>query len=193
MLAGLGLKPLAAGVVRGFIGRGIPHLVERCLAEAGLPLACAQLEPALRSFGDHYRAFNGRSSRPFPGAVEGLQRLRAAAVKLACVTNKAGTFTAPLLQSSGLAPLLDAVVTADQVGRRKPHPEPFLYACSMLQVAPADTVVIGDSANDAEGARAAGCRVVLVSYGYSEGRDVRELGADGVATEFGEAVGLLLD
>ena len=85
------------------------------------------------------------------------------------------------------------LVTADQVGRRKPHPEPFLYACSMLQAAPADTVVIGDSANDAEGARAAGCRVVLVSYGYSEGRDVRELGADGVATEFGEAVSLLLD
>ena len=193
MLAGLGLKPLAAGVVRGFIGRGIPHLVERCLAEAGLPLACAQLEPALRSFGDHYRAFNGRSSRPFPGAVEGLQRLRAAAVKLACVTNKASAFAAPLLETSGLAPLLDAVVTADQVGRRKPHPQPFLYACSMLQAAPGDSVVIGDSANDVEGGRAAGCRVLLVTYGYNEGRDVRVLGADGVATEFGEAVGLLLD
>lgn len=193
MLTGLGLKPLPASVIRDFIGRGIPYLVERCLAEAGLPLACAQLEPALRSFGDHYRAFNGRSSRPFPGVVDALRRLRAASLKLACVTNKASAFAAPLLETSGLAPLLDAVVTADQVGRRKPHPEPFLYACSMLQAAPADTVVIGDSANDAEGARAAGCRVVLVSYGYSEGRDVRELGADGVATEFGEAVSLLLD
>jgi phosphoglycolate phosphatase len=191
MLAGLGLKPLPASVIRDFIGRGIPHLVERCLAEAGLPLACAQLELALRSFGDHYRAFNGRSSQPFPGVPQALQRLRAAAVKLACVTNKAGAFTAPLLQSSGLAPLLDAVVTADQVGRRKPHPEPFLYACSMLQVAPGDTVVIGDSANDAEGARAAGCRVLLVTYGYNEGRDVRELDADGVVATLAEAVDLI--
>ena len=192
MLAGLGLKPLPASVIRDFIGRGIPYLVERCLAEAGLPLACAQLEPALRSFGDHYRAFNGRASRPFPGVVEALQRLRAASLKLACVTNKAGAFTAPLLQSSGLAPLLNAVVTADQVGRRKPHPEPFLYACSMLQAAPGDAVVIGDSANDAEGARAAGCRVLLVSYGYNEGRDVRALDADGVVDSLAEAADLLL-
>jgi len=192
MLAGLGLEPLAASVVRDFIGRGIPYFVERCLAEAGLPLACAQLEPALRSFGDHYRRFNGRSSRPFPGVVDGLQRLRAASLKLACVTNKASAFTAPLLEASGLAPLLDAVVTADQVGRRKPHPDPFLYACSMLQVAPAHAVVIGDSANDAEGARAAGCRVLLVSYGYSEGRDVRALDADGVVATLGEAADVIL-
>ncbi|MDH4095167.1 MAG: phosphoglycolate phosphatase [Betaproteobacteria bacterium] len=188
MLAGLGLKPLAAGVVRGFIGRGIPYLVERCLAEAGLPLACAQLEPALRSFGDHYRAFNGRSSRPFPGVLEGLEHMRQAGLKLACITNKAQAFTMPLLAACGVASLLDAVVTADQVGRRKPDPAICLHACRQLQVGPGDAVVIGDSANDAESGRAAGCRVVLVTYGYGEGRDVRELGADGVVDSFAAAV-----
>jgi phosphoglycolate phosphatase len=193
MLADLGLKPLAAGVVRDFIGQGIPHLVERCLAQAGPPLACARLEPALRSFGDHYRRLNGTSSRPFPGVVEALQRMRAAKLKLACVTNKAERFTLPLLEKSGLAPLLDAVVTSDQVGQRKPHPEPFLHACTLLQVDPREAVVIGDSANDAEAGRAAGCRVILVSYGYSEGRDVRELDADGVVATFGEAARRLLD
>jgi phosphoglycolate phosphatase len=52
--------------------------------------------------------------------------------------------------------------------------------------------VIGDSANDAEAARAAGCRMLLVSYGYSEGRDVRTLDADGVVASFAEAAELLL-
>jgi len=193
MLAGQGLKPLPVGTIRDFIGKGIPHLVERCLVEAGLPLVCAQLEPALRAFGDHYRAFNGKSSLPYPGVVEGLQRLRAASLKLACVTNKARAFTTPLLEATGLAPLLDAVVTSDDVGRRKPHPEPYLRACKDLGVSPDQALVIGDSANDAEAGRAAGCRVLLVSYGYSEGRDVSELGADGIAAEFAEAVGLLLD
>lgn len=192
MLAGQGLKPLPAAAIRDYIGKGIPHLVERCLVEAGLPLTCAQLEPALRAFGDHYRAFNGKSSRPYPGVVEGLQRLRAASLKLACVTNKARTFTTPLLEATGLAPLLDAVVTSDEVGRRKPHPEPYLHACKLLQVAPEEAVVIGDSANDAEAGRSAGCRVLLVSYGYSEGRDVRELGADAIGAEFRDAVDLLL-
>lgn len=191
MLAGQGLKSLPAGTIRDFIGKGIPHLVERCLVEAGLPLVCAQLEPALRAFGDHYRAFNGRSSRPYPGVVEGLRRLRAASLKLACVTNKARAFTTPLLEATGLAPLLDAVVTSDDVRRRKPHPEPYLHACKDLRVSPDEAVVIGDSWNDAEAGRAAGCRVLLVSYGYSEGRDVRALESDGVAATFAEAVDVI--
>jgi len=191
MLSGQGLDPLPEGTVRDLIGRGIPHLVEKSLIAAGRPLTC-ELEPALISFGGHYARLNGRASRPYPGVIEALERLRAAGLKLACVTNKAAAFTAPLLEKTGLAPLLDAVVSADQVGQRKPHPKPFLHACRMLQVQPAEAVVIGDSANDAEGGRAAGCRVVLVSYGYSEGRDVRELGANAVAATFAEATAVVL-
>ena len=135
---------------------------------------------------------NGRSSAPFPGVLEGLGRMRAAGLRLGCVTNKASAFTLPLLEKSGLAPLLDVVVTADQVGRRKPDPEPFLHACRTLGVGAAQAMVIGDSANDAEGARAAGCPVLLVSYGYSEGRDVRALDCDGVVDSLGEATELVL-
>ena len=51
--------------------------------------------------------------------------------------------------------------------------------------------MIGDSANDAEAGRAAGCRVVLVSYGYSEGRDVNTLDADGVVETFADAVTMI--
>jgi len=188
MLAGLGLAPLPERVVRDFIGQGIPSFVERSLAAAGPAAAGAQLEPALRAFGEHYRAFNGRSSRPFPGVVDGLRRLRAASLRLACVTNKAGAFTQPLLEKTGLVPLLDAVVTSDDVARRKPHPEPFMHACRLMAAAPSQAVVIGDSANDAEAGRAAGCRVFLVTYGYSEGRDVRELGADAVFDSIEAAV-----
>ncbi|MDH3320943.1 MAG: HAD-IA family hydrolase, partial [Betaproteobacteria bacterium] len=171
----------------------ITHLVERSLVATGLPLPCERIEPALRGFGKHYARLNGRASRPFPGVIEALERMRAASLRLACVTNKASAFTAPLLEKTGLAPLLDAVVTSDQVGQRKPHPEPFLHACRVLQVEPGEAVVIGDSANDAEGARAAGCRVILVSYGYSEGRDVRDLDSDGVVATLGEAADQLLN
>lgn len=192
MLAEQGLAPLAVSVVRDFIGCGIPHLVERCLQAAGVPLPCARLESALVSFGVHYRRLNGRSSVVFPGVTGTLERIRAAGLRLACVTNKAAAFTAPLLEKTGLAPYFDSVVTADQVGARKPHPGPFLYACRALLVAPTEAAVIGDSANDAEAARAAGCRVLLVSYGYSEGRDVRTLDSDGVVATLAEAADILL-
>jgi phosphoglycolate phosphatase len=192
MLAEQGLRPLPASEVRDFIGRGITHLVERCLQAAGLPLPCARLESALRSFGAHYARLNGHASRPFPGVPEALDRMRAASLRLACVTNKESAFTAPLLDKTGLAPYFDAVVTADQVAARKPHPGPILHACKALAVAPPEAAVIGDSANDAQAARAAGCRVLLVSYGYSEGRDVRGLASDGVVATLGEAAERLL-
>ena len=192
MLAELGLQALPTAAVREFIGSGIVRLVERSLQAAGLALPCAQLERALRSFGAQYRRLNGISRAPSPGVVEGLERMRAGGLRLACVTNKAAAFTAPLLEKSGLARFFDAVVTADQVGARKPHPEPFLFACRELGVEPAAAAAIGDSANDAEGARAAGCRVLLVSYGYSEGRDVRMLDADAVVASFAEAAELAL-
>jgi phosphoglycolate phosphatase len=191
MLADQGLAPLPASTVRDFIGSGIPRLVERCLQAAGMALPCARLEGALASFGAHYRRLNGSSSTPFPGVLDALVRMRASGVRLACVTNKAAAFTAPLLEKTGLAPFFDSVVTADQVGTRKPHPGPFLHACRVLSVAPSEAAVIGDSANDAEAARAAGCRVLLVSYGYSEGRDVRTLDSDGVVASFAEAAELL--
>ncbi len=191
MLADQGLSPLAASTVREFIGSGIPKLVERCLHAVGVDTA-ARRDAALRSFAWHYGRLNGSAARPFPGVVEALARMRAAKLRLACVTNKASAFTLPLLEISGVAPLLDAVVTADQVGRRKPDPEPFLHACRTLGVRPADATVIGDSANDAQGARAAGCCVLLVSYGYSEGRDVREIDSDGIVATLGEAAEKLL-
>jgi len=192
MLAEQGLDSLPEQAVRDFIGQGIARLVERSLVAAGLPLPCERLEHALRAFGAHYARLNGKASRPFPGVVEALERMRAAHLRLACVTNKAAAFTAPLLEKTGLAQQLDAVVTSDQVGARKPDPAPFLHACKLLQVTPAEAVVIGDSANDAEGARATGCRVLLVTYGYSEGRDVRSLDADGVVATLGEAADWLL-
>lgn len=192
MLANQGLDPLPEQTVRDFIGQGIPRLVERSLVAAGLPLVCERLEPSLAGFGVYYKRLNGQSSRVYPGVIEALERLRAAGLRLACVTNKAPAFTKPLLEKSGLAPLLDAVVTADEVGRRKPHPAPFLHACKRLQVQPAEAVVIGDSANDAEAARAAGCRVLLVTYGYNEGRDVRSLDADGVVETLAEAADRIL-
>lgn len=191
-LTDLGLHALPVSTVRDFIGSGIQRLVERSLQAAGLALPCVHLERALRSFGAHYRRLNGTSSAPFPGVLAGLERLRGSGLRLACVTNKAAAFTTPLLEKSALARFFDAVLTADQVGARKPHPEPFLFACRQLQIEPTAATVIGDSANDSEAARAAGCRVFLVSYGYSEGCDVRTLNADAVVASFTEAAELLL-
>jgi phosphoglycolate phosphatase len=190
MLAELGLSALPAATVRDFIGSGIHKLVERTLlavnADKGI-----DFEEGLEKFSRHYTRVNGTLSRPYPGVMDALGFLKAKGIGLACVTNKAATFTMPLLEKTGIAPFFDAVVTSHLVGKRKPHPEPFLHACRMLDVAPRDALVVGDSANDAEAGRAAGCRVFLVSYGYTEGRDVRTIACDRVISDLSELPDLL--
>ena len=51
--------------------------------------------------------------------------------------------------------------------------------------------MIGDSSNDAQAARAAGCRSVLVRGGYNHGQPLETAGADALAATFSEAVSLL--
>ena len=192
MLAELGMGPLAAGEVRDFIGKGIAALVRRCLESArGTAPDEPLCETALARFAPHYERLNGSSSAPYPGVEEGLAAMRARGLRLACVTNKSSRYTDPLLASSGLAGYFDEVVTSDRAGRRKPDPEPFLFACRALDVSPPEAAVIGDSANDAAGGRAAGCRVLLVPYGYREGRDVRSIECDDIVGSLLDAAKLL--
>ena len=66
----------------------------------------------------------------------------------------------------------------DAFEHKKPHPQPLLKACEALGSAPARTLMVGDSSNDAQAARAAGCPVVLVTYGYNHGEPVTAVDAD---------------
>jgi len=191
-LADLGLATLPVARLRDFVGKGITVLMTRAL-EASLQQApaAAQLEAAQAHFVGHYTRLNGRASRVYPGVREGLDAMRAAGLKLACVTNKLAAFTRPLLETTALAGSFDLVMTSDLAGSRKPDPKIFLDACRGLGVLPAEACVIGDSANDADAARAAGCRFLLVPYGYREGRALESIHADGIVATLLEASGML--
>lgn len=189
LLASLGRAPLAEERVRDFIGKGIANLVRRALEETGAPPSESEYRRSLAEFESIYLAGVADRSRPFPGVVAGLEAFRAAGLGLACVTNKVGRFTEPLLRETGLRGYFGAVVSGDSVANRKPHPEPFLAAAALLGVAPAEAWVIGDSANDVEAARAAGCPVAVVPYGYREGLPLEALGADAVVASLEAAAG----
>lgn len=181
MLAELCVPAIDEPRVRGFIGKGIGHLVRRTLAatRGGEPDE-QSLGQALGRFEHHYALLNGLRSSVYPGVREGLEALRSRGARLACVTNKPARFTLPLLERFALAQYFDAVVSGDTVARRKPDPEPLRAACRQLGVAVAEAVMIGDSDNDALAARAAGCRALLVTYGYTEGGALRQLDCDGI-------------
>jgi len=190
MLAELGRLTLPVDTIRDFVGKGIPNLVGRCLGYPGESDA-PDAHDALTVFKRHYAAVNGRRTRIYPGVLAGLQAMREAGLKTACITNKAAAFTGPLLEATGLAALLDLTVSGDTLAEKKPHPLPFLHLCERFGIAPAEALVVGDSRNDVAGARAAGCPVFCVPYGYSEGEDVRDLGADAIVGTLEEAARLI--
>jgi len=112
--------------------------------------------------------------------------LRDAGLALACLTNKPGAFARPLLQAKGLDGYFGHVFGGDAFERKKPDPLPLLRTCDALGTVPARTLMLGDSSNDAAAARAAGCPVVLVTYGYNHGEPVRAVDADRFIDDFTE-------
>ncbi len=186
MLAELGREALGEAIVATFVGKGIPNLVRRCLGVAGEPTEAQQAE-ALEVFLRCYEQSNGQATTVYPGVVEGLDAMQGQGLKLGCVTNKAARFVAPLLEKMRLAPYFGAVVAGDTLAFKKPHPAPLLHLCETLGVAAEETILIGDSGNDALAARAAGCGVLIVPYGYNEGADVRELDCDAIVSSLAEA------
>ncbi len=193
MLAALGLPGRDPELLATFIGKGITRLVERTLAGSLEGAADAPLVArALPLYERFYEEESGRNTSVFPGVTEGLEMLAREGVPLACITNKSERFTHALLDQTGLAHFFRTVVGGDTLPRRKPDPLPFLHACERLGVAAREALMVGDSQNDVAGARAAGCPVVCVPYGYREGMPVDALGSDAIVASVVEAARLVV-
>jgi phosphoglycolate phosphatase len=178
MLADLGQRGVDRAFIERTVGKGSEHLIRSTLvqvdAESGL------YDAAWQRYQAHYLDINGRHSDVYPGVVEGLRQLAGRGLKLACLTNKPTAFARPLLAAKGLDGFFSVVFGGDAFERKKPDPLPLKRTCEALGSAPARTLMVGDSSNDARAARAAGCPVVLVSYGYNHGEPVAAAAPDAV-------------
>ena len=192
MLARLGRAPHGEAAVRAWVGNGLERLVRRALIGQldGEPDE-DDYQRAYPLFLELYAENTCNRSRCYPGVREGLDFLQSAGYPLGCITNKAARFTEPLLRHLGLWDDFGLVVSGDTLPRRKPDPLPLLHAASHFGVAPHDALMIGDSVNDVQAARAAGFSIVCTSYGYNHGQDIRDARPDAVIDSFVELRGLL--
>lgn len=178
------LPPLATAQVIRHVGNGVEKLVARSFADTGVDLA-----DALRRYCGHYERCMTEQTRPYPGVVEGLRRLRAAGWKLAVVSNKHGPAVRAILEQFEMAGLFDRLVGGGDTGRLKPDPEPVYQVMAEMGAVAADTWVIGDHWTDLDAARAAGVHSIFVRYGIGrlEGRTPEH-----TCASFAEVVNLLL-
>jgi phosphoglycolate phosphatase len=190
MLADLDLPAITRSLVERTVGKGSEHLIRSVLAhQLALPEVvnakrlCQNTtddvlyQPAWQRYQHHYAKLNGQFSQVYPGVLEGLKNMQQAGWRLACLTNKPLTFAQDLLKAKALDGYFSQVFGGDSFERKKPDPMPLLKTCEALGTQPAQTLMVGDSSNDAQAAHAAGCPVVLVTYGYNHGEPIRDVKA----------------
>lgn len=192
MMTELGRPVPSRAAIETWIGNGVSRLVKRALTGEmdGEPDA-ALFRHAYAIYERHYSENVSRESRPFPGVVDGLTRMREMGLHLACITNKAECFTLPLLRDTGLLDFFELVLSGDSLPERKPSPLPLQHACKHFGLTPDELLLIGDSLNDTQAARAAGCPVFCVPYGYNRGKPVADLHPDAVVDSLLQATTLI--
>jgi len=171
------LPPLDAASIRPHVSHGGLALVKLGFGADRDP---ALLESLRLRFLELYRDAIAVGSRPFDEMHALLAEIEARGLHWGVVTNKPGWLTDPLLAALDLAGRAACVVSGDTTANKKPHPEPLLYACRLIDRDAANCLYVGDALRDIQAGRAAGMTTVVANYGYiGPGENPAEWGAHG--------------
>lgn len=184
----IGRPPLPQEVVPRLIGAGISSFVEGALRyrSTNLPLTPALRAGAEAVFRKSYGQHLFDRSSVYPGVRHSLGALTTSGTPLCCVTNKESSFALRLLEAADLSHYFRHVLCADLAEDRKPSPNLLVAACRRLDIEPAELVYVGDSRSDIIAARAAGCAVVCVAYGYNSPHALEALRPDELVDNLAE-------
>jgi len=177
-----GRRPVDHADLRHLVGHGARVMLEEAFKMTGAAADAARLPGLIDDYIAHYRKHIAVASRPFPGVGATLSALAEQGSMLAVLTNKPQELTDLLLDALNLTPYFRAVYGAGRMSYTKPDARIFHDVVrDSGGVEPA--IMIGDSITDVQTARAAGAKVILVSYGYTP-EPAHTLGADAVTDDF---------
>lgn len=191
MLRDMGRAPVSQDLLKSYIGNGIHWLVKRALTgDMHAEPDAALFDKALPIYEKHYTEL-ATQSKPFTNVKQGLDALKTAGFRLGCITNKVERYTTPILKSAGLACYFEIVVAGDTLPEKKPHPMPLLHSAKFFGAPIEQLLLVGDSLSDAQAARAAGCPIICVPYGYNHGEPVETLNVDAVIPDLSALMPLI--
>ncbi len=192
MLESMGLEQHADEVIFRWLGNGATRLVQRALT--GDPNGMPNPELFERGY-DLFMRFYGEGlcvkSRPYPHVERVLGELKSEGLRLACLTNKPGEFTGPVLEVLNLDRYFDLVVAGDSLPVKKPDPLPLRHIFRRFGMAVSTGIMVGDSISDIRAAQAAGMPVICVSFGYNQGWDLTKANPDAIIDSFADLTGLI--
>jgi len=180
-----GLPRAKVETARLLVGQGARTMLERYVAQHGVTFSPQRLDELTNELVRFYAADIARETKPFPGVLEALDTLSALGAKFAVCTNKRTALSVQLLDALGMTDRFSAIVGADAVTEKKPHPEHYRAAVTRAGGTVRRSVMIGDTVADVAAARAAGAPVAVVSFGYCD-IGAERLGADVLLNQYSE-------
>ncbi|TPW31187.1 phosphoglycolate phosphatase [Pararhizobium mangrovi] len=181
-LATIDVAPFENADVNRLVGQGTRVMVQRALDIRGVAHDDEKVERLLTVFLDHYERSMPGASKPYPGMLECLDRLAADGMKLAVCTNKHERLARKLLDLLDLSSRFAFVGGGDTFSTRKPDGGPILATIEKVEGA-TRAVMVGDTHNDVDAAKAAGVPAIVFDFGYSD-VPVTTLGADRVLDSY---------
>lgn len=192
-LADLGMAAVSEAHVRDWVGRGAARLIEVALQHVRPhhgqdPQKHAVEAQLLAAFMARYQDAVCEASTVYPGVTEFLVATRAAGIRLACVTNKPYRPAVALLEALNLLDAFELLLGGDSLAHKKPHPEPLLHCLRHFQVDASQALMVGDSRNDVDAAKAAGIKSLALPYGYNHGEPIADCAPDRLVASLAELI-----
>lgn len=183
----LGLAPLPDAQIKGFVGKGVPNLVQRVLEASGMAADGPLFTPMMSRFNHHYEtAFD--HTVLYRGVTKALVQLTEMGCVLGICTNKPIVPTQAVLGHLGLSQHFAAVYGGDSLPERKPDPAPLIATAGDL--GRAQVIFVGDSEVDAETAERAKLPFLIYTEGYRK-TPVHDLPHDAAFNDFKQLPGLV--
>ncbi|EDY85745.1 phosphoglycolate phosphatase, bacterial [gamma proteobacterium HTCC5015] len=177
----LGLPHTSDEKIGLWVGNGAQMLARRILSGRFEGDADpAQVDRVMPVIMRHYNELGVHNADFYPAGLELLKALRGRGIKTALVTNKPAEVTHRVLEHLAASDAFDAVVGGGDTPRIKPDPDMLWLAAERLNTAVEDCVMVGDSSNDTQAAKAAGMTCVGLRNGYNHGRPIEDSDPDWV-------------
>ena len=172
MLNELNESEVSLEEIRNWVGYGARELIRRTVVDKNIPHDEQRIEEMLKIFLLHYTHNIDDDSVLFNNVRNVLEFLKNNGIKLAVCTNKMERLSNILLEKLNVLHMFDYLVGGDSLSKSKPDPFPLLNICEKLNTEISDSIMIGDSITDLNAGKGAGMPVVLVSYGYTDNKDI---------------------
>jgi phosphoglycolate phosphatase len=170
----LGRAAVTQQQIRVWVGQGASQLCGCVIRHQDQQYSDGAHQQLLQAFLTHYQRHLCVDSQVYAGVLPFLDYCRQCDITLACVTNKPYQAARALLEQLHLAHYFQLLLGGDSLSQHKPHPAQLLFGQQHFAMALEQCLMIGDSRNDVEAARAAGMDCIVLSYGYNHGEPLSD-------------------